>query len=194
VLFTCNSSSSISKITNNRNYLTVYVDYTEDLEGREANLLLLLDVKYLNQSSVALNFTMISNGFKLIIIKNAAELNICKIIFQVFSIIILMIFFLSLFAHKMIGVELIHCFQVIYLVHLINPSYTLPYSLIKYFAPITFNFLYFQNDWTNISSVYNNATFSNENQKFTLEFIFGISFVLLGVFTLLKRSAQANKS
>ena len=42
----------------------------------------------------------------------------------VLSISALVVFALSLFVHKMIGVELLISFQVVYLIHLVNNNYT----------------------------------------------------------------------
>jgi hypothetical protein len=104
---------------------------------------------------------MDSNGIKLMLVNNEHYLNICHNIILGLSLSIMGIYFLSLFFHKMVGVELMHTFQVIYLVHLINNDYTSPYSLLKYFAVITFDFLNQSNNFTNITTASGNITFSN---------------------------------
>jgi hypothetical protein len=67
---------------------------------------------------------MISNGPKLILSANLGGASKYRYIFLLISISALIVFFCSLLVHKMIGVELIHTFQIIYITHLGNNNYT----------------------------------------------------------------------
>ena len=61
---------------------------------------------------------MVSNGSKLIVNPDIDLLAMCKSILKGLSILAIVVFFVSILVHKMIGVELIHPLQVIYIIHL----------------------------------------------------------------------------
>jgi hypothetical protein len=63
-----------------------------------------------------------------------------KFVFSALSIAAIIVFIGSLFIHKMIGVELIHSFQIIYITHLANNNYTEPYGMLKYLHLSAWNF------------------------------------------------------
>lgn len=82
---------------------------------------------------------MISGGKKLII-EDVGMLALCKIVLNGISLVLIMVFFVSMFVHKMIGVELLYPIQIIYLVHLTNSDYTTLYSLLKFISLASWNF------------------------------------------------------
>lgn len=83
---------------------------------------------------------MISNGMKLIITKDQAKILMCKQSIEIVSLVIVILFVISSLTHKMIGVEMIHSYQVIYLVHLLNGDYTQIYSVLRFFSFSAFDF------------------------------------------------------
>jgi hypothetical protein len=134
---------------------------------------------YFSQKTVSLAFSMVSNGAKLIIVKDWSQFLSFKDAVCGLSLTILALFFVSLFVHKMIGVELIHTYQVVYLVHLVNPNYTPHYSLLRWFALTVFDFLSPSNGYTNIGSISSHAEFDEANMLFSLYIIVGFSCALL---------------
>jgi hypothetical protein len=139
---------------------------------------------YFSQKTVSLAFSMVSNGTKLIIVKDLSQFLSFKNAVCGLSLTILALFFISLFVHKMIGVELIHTYQVVYLVHLINPNYTPHYSLLRWFALTVFDLLSASNGYTNINSISSHAEFDETNMLFSLYIIVGLSCALLVAFLL----------
>jgi hypothetical protein len=127
---------------------------------------------------------MVSNGTKLIIVKNLSQFLYFKDAVCGLSLTILALFFISLFVHKMIGVELIHTYQIVYLVHLVNPNYSPHYGLLRWFALTVFDFLSPSNGYINIGSISSHAEFDEANMLFSLYIIVGLSCALLVTFLL----------
>jgi cysteine-rich repeat protein len=151
VRFECNQSISVDTIYFAKGLLTVYVNFFEDLEGKEANVTMGLN-NYFSQTTVSTAFFMVSSGIKLIIIQDLPRLLSFKNAVFGLSLAILVLFLASLFAHKMVGVELIHTYQIVYLVHLLNSNYTPFYSLLRWFTLTVFDFLYAINGSINVRS------------------------------------------
>lgn len=150
--FQCSQSNTLVGISLEGNQLTVIVTFHEDLQVNEAVFSISLNTSYFSQTNVSLDFQMISDGAKLILLKDISKLNLIEEGIKILVYIIFGVFFLSFFVHKMIGIQMINSFQVVYLLHLINPSYTAPYSLLKLLFPIVFNFFYYTNNLSNIYS------------------------------------------
>lgn len=102
---------------------------------------------------------MISNGMKLIITKDHTKMLMCKESIEIISLVIIILFVLSSLTHKMIGVEMIHSYQVIYLVHLLNGDYTQLYSLLRFFSYSAFDFLMIKDNLSTIVSVHTQISF-----------------------------------
>jgi hypothetical protein len=181
--FECGQSIFVDKISYAKGFLTVYVNFFSDLEGKGANVTLRLE-NYFSQKTVSIAFSMVSNGIKLIIVKDWSQFLSFKNTVCGLSLTILALFFVSLFVHKMIGVELIHTYQVVYLVHLVNPNYTPHYSLLKWFALTVYDFLSASNGCTNIDSTSSHAEFDDANMYFSIYIIVGLSCALLVAFLL----------
>lgn len=144
-----------------------------------AILTLSLDSRYFIQPTVFIAFNMTSHGNKLTLSSN---LVFVKNLFLVLSILAILVFASSLFVHKMIGVELILPFQIVYLVHLVNNQYTQEYGLLKYIAYTSWNFLDISEGSTTIATVSSNEPFDISSQSFTLKMMFGITFSLFAAF------------
>lgn len=71
-------------------------------------------------------------------------------IIHVFGILTLIVFVLGSFSHKMIGVETLQCFQVIFLSHSLSNSFTDGYYQFKFLSLVAANIGSFENDSTSI--------------------------------------------
>lgn len=143
-----------------------------------------LDHDYFTQNTTCLSFQMNSNGVKLIFLRDFSRLETCKKAIFIFSILIMGLFFVSLFSHKMIGVEMFHCFHIIFLVHLKNYNYTEIYSLIRMFTLTAFDFLQVENNFSSFQS--QNIEFNTKNQELTLYSIVGNSSLFALIFIAIK--------
>lgn len=90
----------------------------------------------------------------------------------------LIVFALSMFVHKMIGVELLISFQIVYLVHLVNNQYTQEYALLKYLSYTSWNFLGISEGSTNVATVSSNEPFDSSSQNFALKMMISLAFAL----------------
>jgi hypothetical protein len=84
----------------------------------------------------------------------------------------------------MIGIELLHSYQIIYFFHLINRSYTQTYGLLRWFILTAFDFMNIINGFANIPSSQQQLFFNSSNQEFTLEIIVLVSLFLLVIVLL----------
>lgn len=84
---------------------------------------------------------MASVGSKLVVIKNYPTLASYNQIIQMLAYITLGVFLGSSLAYRMIGVEILHSFLVIYFVCMETADQTEPYMLFGSFKPINLNFI-----------------------------------------------------
>lgn len=170
--FNCNQSISINQLTYSNNQIVITVEYLEDLEGNEERVTLRFDSTYFLQPSTSLIFSMISGGKKLVI-EDVGMLALCKTVLTGLSFLLILVYLVSMFVHKMIGVELLYPIQVIYLVHLANSNYTTLYSLLKYLSLSSWNLKSFFQTSTIANQMRQNVVFSRTSQEFTLAVIIG---------------------
>ena len=81
--------------------------------------------------------------------------------------IILSLFFLQSFFHKMAGVELIHIYQIIFNVALLENRLTVFYAIFKMFTYLQMNFLYLVNGESNINIASKMFEFDPSNRLFS---------------------------
>lgn len=93
---------------------------------------------------------MNSDGQKLLIVASEGLIQRLSFLYGGITLIAWGVFVLSLLTHKMIGVELLHSFQVIYFTHLINNDYTPPFSILAQLANSGLNALFSSNQSSNI--------------------------------------------
>ncbi len=93
--------------------------------------------------------------------------------FHIGSLGILFLFTFSLLTHKMIGLELIRPFQIVYLVYLINKDRTPFFSVICFLSNTAYNFLYFQDHTWNIRTPIKCLCFDETNQNLSELIIVG---------------------
>lgn len=98
-----------------------------------------------------------------------------KLIFSSVTLCAVLIFLASLRFHKMIGLETILPFQIIYFVFLLNSDKTQLFSLFSYYSGSALNFLFYFNGDSFVESAFSNNTISN-NLNFSLIFILCLSF------------------
>lgn len=139
---------------------------------------------------------MTSDGAELILTGDIAGLSLCKNLLTGSSVLILLVFTISLFVHKMIGVELLCPIQTIYFVHLINNYYSQPYSLLRYLVLSSWNLTSIDNVSANVYSIRQDKIFSCSSQSFTLGLMFVcvfssiLCYSLVFLFTICKYSER----
>ena len=185
IIFACLPNISISSMSLSNGLLIVNVDFFEDLEGRDANVTLLLQNSSFLQPSATTSFSMLSNGVKLLFTKDQAKMLMCRESVEALSLAIVVLFVLSCLVHKTIGVELIHSYQVIYLVHLLNGDYTQLYSFLRFFSFSAFDFLMVTNNLSGIASAHTQIPFGSANLELSLTLIMGTSVISLFIFMTL---------
>ena len=85
--------------------------------------------------------------------------------FHIGSLSILFLFAISLLTHKMIGLEIMRPFQIIYLVYLINEDRTPFFSVICFLSNTGYNYLYFKDHTWNIRTPIKCLCFDEANQN-----------------------------
>ena len=109
-------------------------------------------------------------------------------IFDGISWAVLVLFVVSGFVHKMIGLELLQNIQIIYFVHIINNKYTSPFSVFMFLANLGYNFKFTQNFNANISSIKSNIDFNEmnfNNSTIILLCSILIPLMMLGIYSLI---------
>ena len=93
--------------------------------------------------------------------------------FHIGSLSILFLFAISLLTHKMIGLEIMRPFQMIYLVYLINEDRTPFFSVICFLSNTAYNYLYFQDHTWNIRTPIKCLCFDEANENLSEWIIVG---------------------
>jgi len=107
---------------------------------------------------------MASKGVKLVIVKNYSTIKLMEYILLGFSSFILLLFVFGSLFHKMIGMETLHAFQLLYFIHSLDKSYTSPYSMFRFLTYLNCNFFYFFNKELSIPHPNNSFTYNKNNQ------------------------------
>lgn len=105
-----------------------------------------------------------TSGAKLILTSDVSTLALCKMLLTGVSVLVIVVFAVSTFVHKMIGVELIFPLQIIYLVHMVNSNYSQSFGLLKYFGFASWNLKSISWSTANIDSRQQNLVFSSGSQ------------------------------
>lgn len=64
---------------------------------------------------------------------------LCKMLLTGVSVLAILVFAVSTFVHKMIGVELVFPLQMVYFVHMVNNNYSQSFGLLKYLGFASWN-------------------------------------------------------
>jgi hypothetical protein len=118
---------------------------------------------------------MVSNGDKLIIVNDYGKCEILIIFMKVLCFVLLFLFAVGSFTHKMIGVEILHAFQIIFLLQALSNNITPVFGLLRYFSIVAGNFLFLSNYETNIYRSQSDIHYSSANQEFSEAIIVGLS-------------------
>jgi hypothetical protein len=127
---------------------------------------------------------MTSRGEKLVVIKDYDTMTLLKKTITVFCFIVLFLFFSGSLSHKMIGVEILHTFQLIFLLQALDNNVTPVFKLLNYFSIVSGNFLFLKNTRTNIYISKYDYLYNPSNQDFSEGLIIGISFFFFLLFLL----------
>jgi hypothetical protein len=126
---------------------------------------------------------MVSGGDKLIVVNNYDKIKLLVNFMTILSFVVLLIFIVGSFSHKMIGVEIIHSFQLIFLLQALSNNFTPVFGLLKYLSIVSCNFLFLLNTHINIYYPKYAILYNPLNQDFSQGLILGISiFLLLFIF------------
>jgi len=127
---------------------------------------------------------MTSRADKLLVVNNSGSMNLLVKILTIISFAALIIFMIGSISHKMIGVETLHSFQLIFLLQALTNNYTPTFGLLKCLSIVSGNFLFISNDKINIYNSKYGTLFNQDNQNFSEELIIGLSTLFL-IFCLL---------
>jgi hypothetical protein len=93
---------------------------------------------------------MVSNGDKLILVNNYDKCALLINLMTVLSFAVLFLFVVGSLTHKMIGVEILHAFQAIFLFQALSTNFTPVFGLLRYFSLVAGNFLFLDSARTHI--------------------------------------------
>jgi len=88
---------------------------------------------------------MVAKGAKLFYMNSYSNAKTMEYVFLGLNCLVFIMFVLGSISHKMIGVETIHTFQLIFFIHSMSTDYTYSFSMFKYLTYLNANFMYFFN-------------------------------------------------
>jgi hypothetical protein len=121
---------------------------------------------------------MVSHGDKLIIVNNYGKCAILINVMIVLSFVVLFLFVVGSLSHKMIGIEILHAFQAIFLFQALGNNFTPIFGLLRYFSLVAGNFLFLSNAQTNIYTSKSDIHYNPTNQELSEAIIVGVSIFL----------------
>ena len=119
-------------------------------------------------------FSIVSNNERLIFSSSFQYSQKLKLCCLVLSLIILLLFIVASFNHKMAGVQLIHTYQLIFQAFMNESNITTFYSVFKLLTYLNMNFAYFWNQQNNFQSPNSNPPFDPKNQDYSALIFFSI--------------------
>ena len=122
---------------------------------------------------------MISDGDKLIVANDYGKIIILINFTTVLSFVVLFLFVAGSLSHKMIGVEILHSFQLVFLLQALSNNSTPLFGLFKSLSIVSGNFLFMNDMQLNIYSSKYATRYSPTNQDFSEGLIIGASVLLL---------------
>jgi len=122
---------------------------------------------------------MISDGDKLIVVNDYGKIIILINFTTVLSFVVLFLLVIGSLSHKMIGVEILHSFQLIFLLQALSNNSTPVFGLLRYLSIVSGNFLFMNYMQLNIYSSKYATQYSPTNQDFSEGLIIGASILLL---------------
>jgi hypothetical protein len=120
---------------------------------------------------------MTSNGDKLIVVRNYSTMVTLVNIMTIISFFALFLFAAGSLTHKMIGVETLHTFQIIFLLQMLNKNSTPVFGLMRSLSIVIGNFLFLINAQTDIYQAKSDIKLNAKNQNFSESIIVGVSLL-----------------
>ena len=122
---------------------------------------------------------MISDGDKLIVVNDYGKIIILINFTTVLSFVVLFLLVIGSLSHKMIGVEILHSFQLIFLLQALSNNSTPVFGLLRYLSIVSGNFLFMNYMQLNIYSSKYAIKYNSTNQDCSEVIIIGASVLLL---------------
>ena len=144
----------------------------------------IFDPNFIIQKPFSIQFNMTSRGDKLIVMNNYDKMALLINFLTILSFVVLFLFVAGSLSHKMIGVEILHSFQLIFLLQALSNNFTPVFGLLKYLSIVSGNFLFLININTNIYNSKYADLYNPKNQDLSEGLILSIS-VLLFLFCFL---------
>jgi len=121
---------------------------------------------------------MISDGDKLIVVNNYGQIALLINLMIILSFVVLFLFVAGSLSHKMIGVEIIHSFQLIFLLQALSNNFTPVFGLLRNLSIVSGNFLFLLNIKTNIYNSRYAIQYNSNSQDFAEGIIISVAVFL----------------
>lgn len=131
--------------------VTATVSFSSDLEGKTAVANFTFDRFYIPHDPIIVAFEIKSNNLQLIYYGNLGRVELVNLIFVGISGACLVVLLVGSWAHKMVGVELIHTFQTIYYIHFALKDYTVSIRSLQMLSLAGINNLFWQQNNQNLA-------------------------------------------
>ena len=130
------------------------------------------------QKPFSIQFSMASQGDKIIVVNDYGKLTLLINVMTILSFVILFLFVAGSLSHKMIGVEILHSFQTIFLLQALSNNSTPVFGLLRYLSIVLGNFLFLSNAQINVYSFKYASQYNPMNQDFAEGIIIGAIILL----------------
>ena len=121
---------------------------------------------------------MTSRGDKLIVVNNYDKMALLINFVTILSFVVLFLFVVGSLSHKMIGVEIIHSFQLIFLLQALSNNFTPVFGLLRNLSIVSGNFLFLLNIKTNIYNSRYAIQYNSNSQDFAEGIIISVAVFL----------------
>jgi len=139
----------------------------------------IFDPNFIIQKPFSIQFNMTSRGDKLIVMNNYDKMALLINFLTILSFVVLFLFVAGSLSHKMIGVEILHSFQLIFLLQALSNNSTPVFGLLRSLSIVSGNFLFMSNAKTNNYSLKYAIKYNPMNKDFSEGIIIGVSILLL---------------
>ena len=130
------------------------------------------------QKPFSIQFSMASQGDKIIVVNDYGKLTLLINVMTILSFVVLFLFVAGSLSHKMIGVEILHSFQTIFLLQALSNNSTPVFGLLRYLSIVLGNFLFLSNAQINVYSFKYASQYNPMNQDFAEGIIIGAIILL----------------
>lgn len=196
--FSCDDASyKIVNWTYADGRVVLVVDYTTDLEGREAEVTFAFNQTYIRYSPFFLNFTIKSNSVMLII-PNQPDHSMFLSFFFYLSVVAVVLLAAGSVSRKMVGVEIVTLLQVVYFLPFAARQLTPAMSALQNMSILSGSSLFLLNTGQNLQlhSMTQKVEFSTEEADLSLMIIaltLASLFLLFFLLFIISRFYGSNK-